>query len=102
MGVERGRTFRLRYVITSPNFWSAANTSLLSDRFFGMGSPVMWTCPVMRARLGDTISEVCRFVMGKLKLIGGWGKMVDRRDRHLAESSIYILSTYSTYLRRVT
>lgn len=56
MVLRRGRrTLRLRYVITSPNFWSAASTSLLSDRFFGMGSPVMWTCPVMRARLGDTI-----------------------------------------------
>lgn len=32
---------RLRYVITSPNFWSAASSSLLSDRFFGIGSPVM-------------------------------------------------------------
>jgi hypothetical protein len=35
--------------------------------------------------------EVCRFVIGKLKLTGGWRKMADRRDRHfLAELSIYI------------
>lgn len=42
MVTGRGRcTLRLRYVNTSPNFWSAASSSLLSDRFFGMGSPVM-------------------------------------------------------------
>jgi hypothetical protein len=36
--------------------------------------------------------EVCRFVIGKLKLTGGWRKMADRRDRHfLAELSPLVL-----------